>query len=1179
MERKVLKILFVILLMLSPFFGFSQGEFNQWRFGVNAGLDFNFSPPVSVSGSVMSTAWSTVSISDSIGNLLFYSHGSAVWNKNNLSMQNGTGLYGGWQIQTVYSVNDLGNDSIYFLFTIGPWDFFPTMKGLFYSKIDMRLDGGLGGIIPGIKNISVPGTENACCSMHGTRHRNNRDVWLVLRIENPQSYHSYLVTPSGLNSIPVISPSIENNPLIGNNPGTNSTKISQDGAKLTTVYNSDTIAEFCNYNNSSGVVTPLFTFITRYRGGKYVNLTCEFSQDSKYLYIGSVGGDYLPPDFPVSLLFQYDATLIDSAQFMQSEILIDSSFMFGLYEGLQLASDGKIYCGNYIKDSVSVINNPNIQGSGCNFQKNAIWLNGHNCAYGLPQFLQKYKAYLHHTGNCQLDSVHFSGDIWPPADSILWNFGDPASGAANYSAFVNPSHSYSSPGDYTVELYVRHNDTRTDTTWQTINILASPQPAIGPDRTICASNSTTFDAGACNGCTYLWKDVNSGLTVGTTQTLTTSQAGIYMVTMTNSTGCIGKDTIQLFTTPEPQVTNNPLSITICSGESTNIPLTSNATGTMFHWTATLTSGLVTGFSADSGLVINQSLLNAGTTAGIVTYHITPKVGECTGISVDFPVTVNVGDPVNVSITASFNNICAGTPVTFIATPTNPGTTPVYQWNVNAINAGFNNAGYTYVPGNGDIVQCFLTSSNTVCTSNNPATSNSITMVVNPNLPVNISVSPSANPVCSGTPVTYTASPVNGGTTPFYQWTVNGINAITNNPVFTYSPVNGDVVICSLLSSETCTSGNPSQSNQITMGVSANLPAGVTITASSNPFCSGSAVTFTASPVNGGSSASFQWKVNGINAGTNSSIFTYNPAPNDSVRCIMTSNLSCVNGNPVSSAKIIMNGSLAPNVSFTSCFDTITTINAKPFKLKGGLPLGGTYSGPGVNSTTGIFTPSIAGTGLKTIDYTYSNIHVCSASKSKSIQVQPDASFTCGNNLIDPRDNKVYPTVQFGTQCWMGKNLDFGLTIPDLIYQTDNCLAEKYCYNGSASNCNPYGGLYQWDELMKYQTAEGSQGLCPPGWHVPTEIEWITLFNYYQGNSLAGRPLQDSIINGFNAQKSGVFYSNSSWNFMGFATLFWSSTSLGQLKALSYGMNSWNFSVSLYPSSRANSFSVRCTRDN
>lgn len=180
--------------------------------------------------------------------------------------------------------------------------------------------------------------------------------------------------------------------------------------------------------------------------------------------------------------------------------------------------------------------------------------------------------------------------------------------------------------------------------------------------------------------------------------------------------------------------------------------------------------------------------------------------------------------------------------------------------------------------------------------------------------------------------------------------------------------------------------------------------------------------------------------------------------------------------------------------------------------------------------------------------------------------------------MDTRDNKVYPTVQIGTQCWMAANLDFGLEISNSIHQADNCIAEKYCFNGIAANCIQYGGLYQWDELMKYDDTQAGQGFCPPGWYVPTENEWQTLFNFYNGNGFAGRPLQDFGFSGFNALRSGVFFLNSSMSFNGFATLFWSSTSWGQFKALSHGMNKYNYSVSLYPSSKTNAFPVRCLRD-
>jgi len=538
--------------------------------------------------------------------------------------------------------------------------------------------------------------------------------------------------------------------------------------------------------------------------------------------------------------------------------------------------------------------------------------------------------------------------------------------------------------------------------------------------------------------------------------------------------------------------------------------------------------------------------------------------------------VDQNHPVSLSISASLNPICAGNTVLFTALPVNPGLTPLYQWKVNGVNTGNNSTTFTYIPLNNDQVSCVLTSSLTTCVTNNPATSNVVTMTVNPNYAVSVTISTPSDTVCQGTSVLFTAQPVNEGLTPVYQWKVNGVNSGANSSTFSYSPVNTDLVSCVLTSSYTsCTTNNPATSNALTMTVINNLTAGVSISAIPNPFCSGSAVNCSATPTNGGFTPSYQWKVNGVNAGTNASTYSYIPQQGDIVQCVMNSSLSCITNNPVTSNTIVMNALTAPSVSFTLCFDSITTINAAAFKLKGGIPIGGVYSGPGVNSSTGVFTPSVAGVGTKTIIYFYQNSFSCSNLKTKTIIVQAVPSFTCGQNLTDIRDSKVYPTIQLGTQCWMQKNLNYGSSLQGTTEQTDNCVNEKYCYNDNAANCTLYGGLYQWDELMAYSNTPGAQGLCPPGWHIPTQTEWNTLFTFYQQQALAGKPLQDTIIMGFRAKESGVIYSNFSWSFKGFATIFWTSTPLGTIKAMFHGMNLINFSVSDYPANRSNALTVRC----
>jgi len=100
------------------------------------------------------------------------------------------------------------------------------------------------------------------------------------------------------------------------------------------------------------------------------------------------------------------------------------------------------------------------------------------------------------------------------------------------------------------------------------------------------------------------------------------------------------------------------------------------------------------------------------------------------------------------------------------------------------------------------------------------------------------------------------------------------------------------------------------------------------------------------------------------------------------------------------------------------------------------------------------------------------------------------TLACGDSII--YDGKSYATVQIGGQCWMAENLDIGIMINSGSNQTDNNIIEKYCFNNDAANCATYGGLYQWNEMMQYTTAESTQGVCPTGWHLPSDSEWTTL---------------------------------------------------------------------------------------
>ena len=721
--------------------------------------------------------------------------------------------------------------------------------------------------------------------------------------------------------------------------------------------------------------------------------------------------------------------------------------------------------------------------------------------------------------------------------------------------FNPPPFSYNQPGTYNIHLIADEGLPTMESMCKPVVVMAPPVINLGNDGSFCSGDTVTLDAGP-NFSGYSWS------TGATTRTIKVFAAGSYWVIATRW-GCTASDTINLTLLTGPSVNLGPDS-TVCSGQT--VTFDAGACITCAYQWVNLTLGQMN--------IGNGQTYTTGT-AG--TYMVTVTGPNFCMTRDTVQLFVNPLFPVTLSISASANSICTSTLITYIAIAGNPGTAPVYHWLVNGNPVGINNNSYSYVPLNGDVVSCILTS-NVNCPSNNPATSNSIVMIVNPILPVSVSITASENPFCPGSPVTFTATPTHGGTTPHYEWRVNGTIAGTDSPGFTYNPVNGDQVYCILTSSELCISGNPAFSVSITMVQNNGFQAGVSITASSNPFCPGTPVTFTATPSNGGATPDYQWKVNGINTGINSFSFTYNPINNDSVRCIMTSFLPCVTGSPASSAKIFMIASPVPFVTFTACFDTITTINAKPIKLKGGIPLGGTYSGPGVNSLTGVFTPSLAGTGTHTITYLYTNTALCTALAHAHIINYPLSIVNCGSPVNDIRDSRIYQTVQIGSQCWLATNLNYGTTIVSSQDQRDNCIAEKYCYNDNPVNCMNQGGLYQWDELMLFDEAPAEQGVCPPGWHIPTENDWNILFATFINSGFAGSPLKYSGYSGFNALLSGARLINKGWNYQGFATFFWSSTKQGGTKAWAHGMNEDDPSVSIYPASRVNAFSVRCLKD-
>lgn len=118
------------------------------------------------------------------------------------------------------------------------------------------------------------------------------------------------------------------------------------------------------------------------------------------------------------------------------------------------------------------------------------------------------------------------------------------------------------------------------------------------------------------------------------------------------------------------------------------------------------------------------------------------------------------------------------------------------------------------------------------------------------------------------------------------------------------------------------------------------------------------------------------------------------------------------------------------------------------------------------------------------------------------------------------EGQTYNTVQIGDQCWFRENLNVGSNINSTqggFQQQDNGTIEKYCYNNDEANCDVYGGLYEWPEAMQYVTLEGAQGICPAGWHIPTDNEWKILEGTVDSQYGVGDPeWDDEDLRGFDA---------------------------------------------------------------
>jgi PKD repeat protein len=525
---KITKKIYTLVLTVFAFTAPAQKEFSKWYFGQNAGLDFSTSPPTILTNGIVNTIEGVATISDSNGNLLFYTDGTGVINNTHSIMANGTGLFGSQaSTQSSMIVKQPGSSTIYYIFTT-PYG--AGTNGARYSIVDMSLAAGLGSVT--VKN--APMYTPTCEKQVAVRHCNGRDVWIVSHRYGTNEFLAYLLTSTGLSSSPVISPIGET--LAGSIVVEGHLKASPDGKKLAMATYTNSVPaslgsggfHLFDFDASSGAVSNSLTLLSGTNIPNSHAFGVEFSPDGTKLY----GTTSVFSSTNTTGVYQWNICAPGNAAIIASQYSISTGTLN--LGSVQWAIDGKLYIAvsSPGTQSLGVINNPNASGAAMNFVLNGQSVAPKYSLSGLPNYINGYThtvpALFSNTIACQTSSFSVppvptfssgcSSTPYSPSN-YAWDFGEPSAGAANSSTLANPAHTYSSTGTYTVTL-ILYSACTNDTLRNAITLtIPGPTLNVAGNFNICAGEKHTYTVSGASS--YQWSNNSTASTVALAPAIST----------------------------------------------------------------------------------------------------------------------------------------------------------------------------------------------------------------------------------------------------------------------------------------------------------------------------------------------------------------------------------------------------------------------------------------------------------------------------------------------------------------------------------------------------------------------------------------------------------------------------------------------------------------------------------
>lgn len=553
---------------------------NNWTFEEDIGITFNTSPPSYVAN-INSGTEGPETISDSVGNLLFYSSDGEIIASNHTVMPNGDSINGnrscmGYANATCWP----GSPDKYIYFTGGAVENFLTgdsMK-LSYSIIDMSLNGGLGDVEVATKNTILISSDISERIIIGN-HSNGYYKWLIVRMATGSTYHAYLIDESGVSHTPVVSnvgwvlapPTLSyRKHLLGN------LKLNKTMDKLVEVSGqawTNPLTEnilLMDFNATTGVISNPVGW---YKFETFNQLRdAEFSPNGELLYVSSNRNG----------ISQFDITSNNSVTIKASEIIVVSTDSSG--SGLQIGPDDIIYFGGNIVTlppvRIGCIKNPNVVGLGCNPDINGDCVDGAFFGWNASAQFPKTKyscekpLRIFAMDTCEQSDVEFGFTFFEAYDSVHWDFGDPASGM-NSSSDSNAFHYYDNSGLYLVSFQLFTNGLVFEDTMN-LMIYERPNFELGNDTILCGNTSSLIlDVLNDPHTVYSWNTGDS------TSSLEVTVPGTYILEAISTGRCYFSDTINITFEAIPEVDLGE-NIKICSFD-TLITLDSKVTDASYLW--------------------------------------------------------------------------------------------------------------------------------------------------------------------------------------------------------------------------------------------------------------------------------------------------------------------------------------------------------------------------------------------------------------------------------------------------------------------------------------------------------------------------------------------------------------------------------------------------------------------